>query len=49
MEKGWTAKREYHDKSGRLVRIDKFRTDEDEKEKARVASVEWRLEDPRPR
>ena len=31
MEKGswWIAKRDYHEKSGRLVRIDKFRTEED--------------------
>ena len=31
------------------VRIDKFLTDEDKKEKARVASAEWHLKNPRAR
>ena len=44
-----TAPREYHEKSGRLVKIDKFHTVESKKEKARVASSEWRLRNPRAR
>ena len=33
----------HYEESGRLVRRDKFRTEESKKEKARVASAEWRL------
>ena len=46
MEKGWTAKRDYHEKSGRTVRRDKFRTEEEKKEKARVATAEWKKRNP---
>ena len=49
MEKGWIAQQEYHEESGRLVRIDKFRTVEDKKAKSRANSAEWRLKNPRPR
>ena len=50
-EKGWvtTVTREYHEKSGRLVRIDKFHTVESKKEKARIATAEWRKRNPRAR
>ena len=43
------AKRGYHEKSGRRVRIDKIYTDEEKKEKKRLKTVAWRLENPRPR
>ena len=43
------AKREYHEETGRLVRKDKFRTEESKKEKAKVATAEWRLRNPRAR
>ena len=43
------AKRGYHEKSGRRVRIDKIHTDEDKKEQKRLNSAAWRLENPRPR
>ena len=49
MEKDKTAPREYHQKSGRLVRKDKFHTVESKKEKAKVKSEEWRLRNPRAR
>ena len=49
MAKGWFSQREYHEESGRLVRRDKFLTVESKKEKARVASIEWRLKNPRAR
>ena len=49
MREGWTAKRDYHEKSGRMVRRDKFRTEESKKEKAKVATAEWRLRNPRAR
>ena len=39
MEKGWIAQRQYHEKSGRAVRSDKFLTVEDKKAKARVKRV----------
>ena len=48
-EKGWVTTREYREKSGRLVRIDKFHTVESKKEKARVATAEWRKRNPRAR
>ena len=41
------ASREYHEKSGRLVRKDKFQTVESKKELAKVKSAEWRLRNPR--
>ena len=40
MDKDWTAKRKYHEKSGRRVRNDKVHTDEDKKELARIRSAE---------
>ena len=49
MEKDWIAPRECHEKSGRLVRIDKFHTVESKKEKARVATAEWKKRNPRAR
>ena len=49
MGNDWTAPREYHEKSGRLVRINKFHTVESKKEKARVASAEWKKRNPRAR
>ena len=51
MEKGWIAQRQYHEKSGRAVRSDKFLTVEDKKAKARVMvkAAEWRLLNPKPR
>ena len=42
MEEGWVSQREYHEKSGRAVRKDKFLTDEDKKEKARIRSAKWK-------
>ena len=39
----------YHEESGRLVRIDKFRTEESIKENARIASAEWKKRNPRGR
>ena len=48
MEKNCVA-RQYHEKSGRLVRIDKIYTDEEKKEKAKVTTAAWRLENPRAR
>ena len=36
------AKREYHEKTGRLVRKDKFRTEEEKKEQKKLNSVAWR-------
>ena len=41
------APREYHEKTGRLVRKDKIFTDEEKKEKKRLTTVAWRLENPR--
>ena len=49
MEKGWVSQHEYYEKSGRAVCKDKFLTDEDKKEKAKVKSAEWRLRNPRAR
>ena len=49
MEKNWIATRQYHEKSGRLVRIDKFLTAEDKKEQARVRTAEWKKRNPRER
>ena len=49
MEKDWTAKRKYHEKSGRRVRNDKVHTDEDKKELAKARTAAWRLENPRAR
>ena len=43
------AKREYHEKSGRRVRIDKIYTDEEKKEKKRLKTAVWRLKNPRAR
>ena len=43
------AKRKYHEKSGRRVRIDKIYTDEEKKEKKRLKTVAWRLKNPRAR
>ena len=43
------TKREYHEKSGRLIRIDKVHTDEEKKEKARVRTAKWRKRNPRAR
>ena len=43
------TKREYHEKSGRLVRIDKIHTVESKKEQKRLNSAAWRLENPRAR
>ena len=47
--RGIQAKRDYHEKSGRLVRIDKFRTERDNKEKARDRTAEWKKRNPRER
>ena len=47
MEKGRVSQREYHQKRGRAVRNDKFLTDEDKKEKAKVKSAKWRKRNPR--
>ena len=47
MELDWIAPREYHEKSGRLVRNDKIRTDEEKKELARAKTAAWRLKNPR--
>ena len=41
------APREYHEKTGRLVRKDKIWNDEEKKERKRLATVAWRLENPR--
>ena len=49
MEKGWVTKREYHEKSGRRVRSNKFRTDEEKKEQAKFKSAEWRERNRKPR
>ena len=43
------APREYHEKTGRLVRKDKIWNDEEKKERKRLATVAWRLENPRAR
>ena len=43
------APREYHEKTGRLVRKDKIYTDEEKKKKAKAKTVAWRLENPRAR
>ena len=43
------AKREYHEESGRLVRIDKIHTVESKKEQKKLNSAAWRLKNPRPR
>ena len=40
--KGMTAKREYDEGGGRLVCIDKFRTDEEKKEQKRLNSAACR-------
>ena len=49
METDWTAKRKYHEKSGRRVRNDKVHTDEDKKELARIRFAEYKKRNPRPR
>ena len=49
MDKDKTAPREYHEKTGRLVRKDKFHTVESKKERARIKSAEWRQRNPRAR
>ena len=41
------APREYHEKTGRLVRKDKIYTDEEKKEQKRLTTVAWRLENPK--
>jgi hypothetical protein len=41
------APREYHEKTGRLVRKDKIYTDEEKKEKKRLNTVAYRLKNPR--
>ena len=43
------APREYHEKTGRLVRKDKIYTDEEKKKKAKAKTAAWRLENPRAR
>ena len=43
------AKREYHEKSGRRVRIDKIHTAESKKEEKKLKTAAWRLENPRAR
>ena len=42
MEFDCFAPREYHEKTGRLVRKDKFRTEEEKKEQKKLNSVAWR-------
>ena len=49
MEKRGNAPREYHEKSDRFVRIDKVRTDEEKKQRKRLNSAAWLLENPRAR
>ena len=46
MELAVVEPREYHEKTGRLVRKDKIYTDEEKKEKKRLKTVAWRLENP---
>ena len=41
MELDWIAPREYHEKSGRRVRNDKFRTEEEKKEQKKLNSAAW--------
>ena len=41
------APREYHEKTGRLVRKDKIHTDEEKKEKKRLKTAAWRLKNPK--
>ena len=36
------APREYHEKTGVLVRKDKFRTEEEKKEQKKLTSAKWR-------
>jgi hypothetical protein len=47
MELAVVEPREYHEKTGRLVRKDKIYTDEEKKEKKRLKTAAWRLENPR--
>jgi hypothetical protein len=49
MELGRIAPREYHEKTGRLVRKDKIYTDEEKKKKKKAKTAAWRLENPRAR
>ena len=48
MELDWIAPREYHEKTGRRVRKDKFRTEEEKKEQKKLNSAKWRERNPRP-
>ena len=47
MELAVVAPREYHEKTGRLVRKDKIYTDEEGGEEERLKTAAWRLENPR--